>query len=198
MTGKSHSCKGAADTLKRCLRDSECGRTTNKTLRECAAIADECKPFRTAYFICRREQLDMRSRIQGMKGAGWSNLRSLINWRLLISTYATYLYYMYNLQYMYIIFHTEHNNVYIWTVRSFSSCMFRFANAKLKYRAVGKKYFKTAHLSRVDTIFFNISRYFDNIFYLGDRVWDTGCKRRSITIYVGFPSWFSFRYEALM
>ena len=37
------------------------------TEQECMKLTDECRVYRNTYFECKRSQLDMRTRIRGMK-----------------------------------------------------------------------------------------------------------------------------------
>ena len=69
---ESHAqgCADYADALKRCMRKTDCCRVEEKTVKECLRILpDECVPLRRSYFMCRRGQLDMRSRIRGVGGS---------------------------------------------------------------------------------------------------------------------------------
>jgi hypothetical protein len=38
-----------------------------KGAKECMKEGDDCRVFRNTYFECKRSQLDMRTRIRGMK-----------------------------------------------------------------------------------------------------------------------------------
>ena len=38
-----------------------------KGAKECMKLTDECRVYRNTYFECKRSQLDMRTRIRGMK-----------------------------------------------------------------------------------------------------------------------------------
>ncbi|KAH7351601.1 hypothetical protein KP509_19G005300 [Ceratopteris richardii] len=69
----SKSCKGVAMELVKCLSESNCMKIEKKSFRECAkesspAIPQECIGLRDTYFQCKRNQVDMRSRIRGNKG----------------------------------------------------------------------------------------------------------------------------------
>jgi len=61
-------CKDIAQTLLDCLRETECMRS-GKPAKECMAAEDspDCQVYRNTYFECKRSQLDMRTRIRGMK-----------------------------------------------------------------------------------------------------------------------------------
>eukprot|EP00924_Labyrinthula_sp_SR-Ha-C_P015827 maker-scaffold_4-snap-gene-10.54-mRNA-1 protein AED:0.38 eAED:0.38 QI:110/1/1/1/0/0/3/411/69 len=67
MGEQAASCSEASNTLKRCLRDSKCGRTTNKSLKECLKESHECQPYFYAYMRCKQSKFDNRSRIAGPK-----------------------------------------------------------------------------------------------------------------------------------
>ena len=92
MGGASRSCQDAADTLKRCLASSDCVKKEGNSMEHCVKVVEECmvsrgqaearqrrakvltgweggKLYRNAYVICKRHQMDPRSRIQGLKGA---------------------------------------------------------------------------------------------------------------------------------
>ena len=59
-------CKDIAETLLDCLRATECMKG-GKGAKECMKLTDECRVYRNTYFECKRSQLDMRTRIRGMK-----------------------------------------------------------------------------------------------------------------------------------
>ena len=64
------SCKDLALSLVECLEKTPCMQNPSKTIRECLAEnaggeTDKCQVFRSAYFECKRGQLDMRKRIRG-------------------------------------------------------------------------------------------------------------------------------------
>ena len=59
-------CKDIAETLLDCLRQTECMKG-GKGAKECMKLTDECRVYRNTYFECKRSQLDMRTRIRGMK-----------------------------------------------------------------------------------------------------------------------------------
>ena len=50
--------------LLECLADSDCI-AEGKTVKQCLEVEQVCKEFRTALFLCKRGQLDMRKRIKG-------------------------------------------------------------------------------------------------------------------------------------
>ena len=63
------SCKDVAESLVQCLKKSKCV-MEGGDMRSCmkgTASADECSEHRTAYLLCKRGSLDMRTRIQGPK-----------------------------------------------------------------------------------------------------------------------------------
>ena len=59
-------CKDIAETLLDCLCATECMKG-GKGAKECMKLTDECRVYRNTYFECKRSQLDMRTRIRGMK-----------------------------------------------------------------------------------------------------------------------------------
>ncbi len=59
-------CKDIAETLLDCLRQTECMKQ-GKGAKECMNLTDDCRVYRNTYFECKRSQLDMRTRIRGMK-----------------------------------------------------------------------------------------------------------------------------------
>ena len=59
-------CKDIAETLLDCLRQTECMKS-GKGAKECLQLTDDCRVYRNTYFECKRSQLDMRTRIRGMK-----------------------------------------------------------------------------------------------------------------------------------
>ena len=59
-------CKDIAETLLDCLRQTECMKS-GKGAKECMQLTDDCRVYRNTYFECKRSQLDMRTRIRGMK-----------------------------------------------------------------------------------------------------------------------------------
>ena len=64
------SCKEIVDQLKSCLKKDDCVVKGGKTPVECLRspeLSDKCKQLRQAFFFCKKEQLNMRTRIQGPK-----------------------------------------------------------------------------------------------------------------------------------
>ena len=64
------SCHDAAQQLALCMQATPCvagGRDIMECLR--AKEIGDCERYRTAYYLCRRSQLDMRTRIRGKKYA---------------------------------------------------------------------------------------------------------------------------------
>ena len=55
--------------LKRCLKETECWKKGGKSMSDCAKEG-HCEEYVNGYKLCRMQQLDMRSRIQGNKGGG--------------------------------------------------------------------------------------------------------------------------------
>ncbi|DAZ97560.1 TPA: hypothetical protein N0F65_005532 [Lagenidium giganteum] len=65
------SCRDMAEALRDCMVQEECMKDGTRTLKECLHMKEylhECQLYRTAYFECKRGQLDMRQRIRGPKG----------------------------------------------------------------------------------------------------------------------------------
>lgn len=62
------SCVDQRDQAARCIRKSECYKK-GKSIKECMEKneAPECEGFLNAFYLCKRSQLDMRSRIRGPK-----------------------------------------------------------------------------------------------------------------------------------
>ena len=60
------SCSEQRQNLLACLADSPCV-AAGRSLKECMEADEDggCKAMRTAFFICKRGQLDMRKRIKG-------------------------------------------------------------------------------------------------------------------------------------
>mmetsp|Transcript_56927 Transcript_56927/g.127123 ORF Transcript_56927/g.127123 Transcript_56927/m.127123 type:complete len:87 (+) Transcript_56927:107-367(+) len=61
------SCMAQRHALLECLADSPCI-AEGKSIKECMELegaASGCKEFRTAFYLCKRGQLDMRKRIKG-------------------------------------------------------------------------------------------------------------------------------------
>jgi len=72
------SCKESALVLLECMKKSRCVQEGGD-LRACMKYAEdssksgaggECQELRAAYFSCKRESLDMRSRIRGPRYGG--------------------------------------------------------------------------------------------------------------------------------
>lgn len=68
---KERSCHDQGEALKDCIRATECYKSGKYTMKECLEREDnvQCKDLQYAYYVCKREQLDMRSRIQGIKSS---------------------------------------------------------------------------------------------------------------------------------
>lgn len=64
------ACHEAAQQLALCVEASQCVRDGG-SIMAClkAKEAPECERLRTGYYLCRRQQLDMRTRIRGRKYA---------------------------------------------------------------------------------------------------------------------------------
>ena len=92
------SCNEAARTLVDCLKKTECVKNGGN-FKDC--MKDEnagCSQYRTAYYLCKRGGLDMRTRIQGEK-AYWG-LRS----RLLVTSVIVHMYNLFVRNFSAIIF----------------------------------------------------------------------------------------------
>lgn len=61
------SCSEQRHALVECLADSPCflGGRSAKECMELSSAESGCKELRTAFFLCKRGQLDMRKRIKG-------------------------------------------------------------------------------------------------------------------------------------
>lgn len=65
-----HSCSEAALSLLTCLEESECVVKSKKPMAECLKDpieSDECRAQRNAYTMCKHSQLNMRTRIRGVR-----------------------------------------------------------------------------------------------------------------------------------
>ena len=64
------SCHDAAQQLALCMADTPCV-AAGKGIMDCMRAKElgDCERYRTAYYLCRRSQLDMRTRIKGRKYA---------------------------------------------------------------------------------------------------------------------------------
>ena len=62
------ACQEAAQQLALCMEASQCVRDGG-AIMDClrAKSTPECERLRTGYYLCRRQQLDMRTRIRGRK-----------------------------------------------------------------------------------------------------------------------------------
>lgn len=60
------SCIDVAQSLVQCMKDTPCVRAGGD-IRRCMREHAECGDLRRAYFQCKRDGLDMRTRIQGQK-----------------------------------------------------------------------------------------------------------------------------------
>ena len=64
------ACHEAAQQLALCVEASQCVRDGGSIMACLKAKAvPECDRLRTGYYLCRRQQLDMRTRIRGRKFA---------------------------------------------------------------------------------------------------------------------------------
>jgi len=63
-------CSEAALSLLTCMENTECVKKDGKTVLQCLKDpieSDDCKAQRTAYFTCKHSQLNMRTRIRGVR-----------------------------------------------------------------------------------------------------------------------------------
>jgi hypothetical protein len=62
------SCKDVAQSLVECTKKTKCVKNGG-SIRDCIKENTEgdCQEFLTAYYLCKRGSLDMRTRIQGPK-----------------------------------------------------------------------------------------------------------------------------------
>lgn len=65
-----HSCSEAALGLLSCLEETDCVKKDKLTMIECLkdpVKSDECRAQRNAYTMCKHSQLNMRTRIRGVR-----------------------------------------------------------------------------------------------------------------------------------
>lgn len=63
-------CAEAALSLLTCMEESECVKKDKKSVNECLKDeieSNECKAVRNAYYTCKHSQLNMRTRIRGVR-----------------------------------------------------------------------------------------------------------------------------------
>jgi hypothetical protein len=65
--GPAKACAAEVREYKACLKASACAKAGGK-LSECSNVATECDTYRAAYSLCKRNQLNMRTRFRGPKG----------------------------------------------------------------------------------------------------------------------------------
>lgn len=64
------ACHDTAQQLALCMQSTPCVRDEGLPITDCLKRKDgtaDCEALRTAYYQCRRSQLDMRSRIRGKR-----------------------------------------------------------------------------------------------------------------------------------
>eukprot|EP00934_Nitzschia_sp_Nitz4_P008256 Nitzschia sp. Nitz4//scaffold5_size260463//71774//72113//NITZ4_000962-RA/size260463-augustus-gene-0.28-mRNA-1//-1//CDS//3329555280//8246//frame0 len=64
------ACSEAALSLLTCMEESPCVKKEGKSLLECMKDESEssvCKAQRNAYYLCKHSQLNMRTRIRGIR-----------------------------------------------------------------------------------------------------------------------------------
>ncbi len=68
----SSSCSGLSEKLLDCVEASRCVNDKGLSIRECLKsrehLDEECKSLMTAFYDCRRGQIDRRARIKGNRG----------------------------------------------------------------------------------------------------------------------------------
>lgn len=68
----SKSCTGLLDQLVRCVAESDCVKREGRTIKDCIkdekGVPENCAGVHATYVKCKRNQVDMRTRIQGNKG----------------------------------------------------------------------------------------------------------------------------------
>lgn len=72
---KPKKCAEAALSLLTCMEESDCVMKEGKSVLDCMKAAssdvdiidDPCKAQRNAYYICKHSQLNMRTRIRGVR-----------------------------------------------------------------------------------------------------------------------------------
>ena len=65
-----HSCSEAALGLLTCMEETECVKKDGKGIMECLkdpVESDDCRAYRNAYTSCKHSQLNMRTRIRGVR-----------------------------------------------------------------------------------------------------------------------------------
>jgi hypothetical protein len=65
-----HSCNEAALGLIQCLENLDCVKMEKKPMIECLKdpiASDDCRAVRNAYTMCKHSQLNMRTRIRGVR-----------------------------------------------------------------------------------------------------------------------------------
>lgn len=68
--GQPHSCSEAALGLLQCLENLDCVKVEKKSMMECLKdpiASDDCRAVRNAYTMCKHSQLNMRTRIRGVR-----------------------------------------------------------------------------------------------------------------------------------
>lgn len=68
----STSCSGLLDQLVRCVANSECvsrqGRSIKDCIQDAKGVPESCASVHATYVQCKKNQVDMRTRIRGNKG----------------------------------------------------------------------------------------------------------------------------------
>jgi hypothetical protein len=69
-TTQPHSCNEAAFSLLQCMEETPCVTQDKRTVYDCLQDpyeSDPCRAFRNAYTMCKHSQLNMRTRIRGVR-----------------------------------------------------------------------------------------------------------------------------------
>ena len=71
MPNGVQKCREHMEDLVRCIRATECGRQPGVSSSECLRkrLVPECDGLKEAYSRCRRDMLNMRTRIRGSKAS---------------------------------------------------------------------------------------------------------------------------------
>lgn len=68
----SKSCSGLLDELVRCVAESDCVKKEGRSIKDCIkseeGVPKVCSGVHATFVKCKRNQVDMRTRIQGNKG----------------------------------------------------------------------------------------------------------------------------------
>ncbi|KAL7569955.1 hypothetical protein ACA910_008611 [Epithemia clementina (nom. ined.)] len=65
-----HSCSEAALSLLTCIEECDCVKKDGKAMIDCLkspSDSEECQAQKNAYYMCKHSQLNMRTRIRGVR-----------------------------------------------------------------------------------------------------------------------------------